>query len=157
MVIHPARLTAEMEGEFVVFLVGMRINRLWKIHKWWPVAQAMPRMLKELAALPEIGLLASEMWFGRTTLMLQYWRSFDLLTAYAKNRNAEHLPAWSAFNRHIGTLGDVGIWHETYLITPGRHESVYVNMPTFGLSKAGHAIDATGKRQSAAGRMKSGQ
>ncbi len=152
--INTTRLTAEMDGEFVVFLIGMRINRLWKIHKWLPVAQAMPRMLKELAALPDSGLLASEMWFGRTTLMVQYWQSFEQLNRYAQNRDAEHLPAWSAFNRRIGTGGDVGIWHETYLIAPGQHESVYVNMPTFGLSKAGRAVKATGKRKSAAGRIK---
>lgn len=152
--INTARLTAQMDGEFVVFLIGMRINRWWKIHQWLPVAQAMPRMLKELAARPDTGFLSAEMWFGRTTVMVQYWRSFDQLNRYAKNKNAEHLPAWSAFNRHIGTAGDVGIWHETYLIAPGRHESVYVNMPTFGLSKAGRAVQATGKRKSAAGRIK---
>ncbi len=152
--INSARLTAEMDGEFVVFLIGMRINRLWKIHKWLPVAQAMPRMLKELAAHPDTGFLSAEMWFGRTTVMVQYWRTFEQLNRYAKNKNAEHLPAWSAFNRHIGTGGDVGIWHETYLIAPGRHESVYVNMPAFGLSKAGRAVKATGKRKSAAGRIK---
>ena len=42
------RMTAEVEGEFVVFLIGMRINAFWKIHKWLPVALAMPRMLREL-------------------------------------------------------------------------------------------------------------
>jgi hypothetical protein len=28
------RMTAETNEEFVVFLVGMRINKLWKIHKF---------------------------------------------------------------------------------------------------------------------------
>lgn len=49
------RMTAHIEGEIVVFLIGMRINRLWKVHKWLPVARAMPRMLAELAAAPEHG------------------------------------------------------------------------------------------------------
>ena len=44
------RLTAHLEGEFVVFLIGMRVNRLWKIHKWLPVILAMPRMIKELSS-----------------------------------------------------------------------------------------------------------
>jgi hypothetical protein len=61
--LHHARLTAEMDGKFVVFLIGMRINHLWKIHKWWPVAQAMPRTPKELAAQPDSGLFASEITF----------------------------------------------------------------------------------------------
>jgi hypothetical protein len=39
------RMTAQMEGDFVVFLIGMRINSFSKVHKWLPVAMAMPRML----------------------------------------------------------------------------------------------------------------
>ena len=54
--IRTDRLTANIEGTFVVFLIGMRINSLWKIRKWWPVALAMPRMLKELARHPEAGM-----------------------------------------------------------------------------------------------------
>ena len=46
------RVTAEIDGDFVVFLIGMRINRLWKPHKWFPVLMAMPKMLKELDAAP---------------------------------------------------------------------------------------------------------
>jgi hypothetical protein len=53
----PARMAAELDGEFVVFLIGMRINKPWKIHKWLPVFLAMPRMMKELQAHPESGFL----------------------------------------------------------------------------------------------------
>jgi hypothetical protein len=42
------RMAAEIEGDFVVFIIGMRVNRPWKLHKWVPVFLAMPRMLKEL-------------------------------------------------------------------------------------------------------------
>ena len=28
------RMTAEIDDEVVIFLTGMRINKLWKIHKW---------------------------------------------------------------------------------------------------------------------------
>ncbi|MDR1968992.1 MAG: DUF4188 domain-containing protein [Burkholderiaceae bacterium] len=152
--IHTERLTATIEGPFVVFLIGMRINKPWKLHKWWPVAQAMPRMLRELAAQPHSGLLGGDMWFGRTTLMLQYWRSMEQLMAYAKDRQSTHLPAWRAFNQAIGTHGDVGIWHETYSVTPGAYENIYVNMPPFGLGRVGTLQPATGLRQSAEGRLK---
>jgi len=56
------RMTARIEGDFVVFLIGMRINRLWKIHKWWPVAMAMPKMIRELQTKPkeESGFLGAE-------------------------------------------------------------------------------------------------
>ena len=58
--IRAERVTADVDGEFVVFLIGMRINRLWKIHKWLPVARAMGRMLKEVQANPESGFLGVE-------------------------------------------------------------------------------------------------
>ena len=151
--IRPQRLTAQLPGEFVVFLIGMRLNQPWRVHKWWPVASAMPRMVSELARQPELGFLHAESWFGRTTLMLQYWRSLDQLLAYARNQQAEHLPAWSAFNRAVGTDGSVGIWHETYVAREGTHENVYVNMPPFGLGRAGQLLPASGGRQSAAQRM----
>ena len=152
--IRSERLAATVEGDFVVFLIGMRINRPWKIHKWWPVVHAMPRMLNELAARPELGMLAGEMWFGRTTIMVQYWRSVEQLMAYAKDRQAKHLPAWRAFNRAVGTNGDVGIWHETYRASPGTYENIYVNMPAFGLGKAGALRPATGSRESAEARLR---
>jgi hypothetical protein len=28
------RMTAHSEEEFAVFLIGMRINKPWKVHKW---------------------------------------------------------------------------------------------------------------------------
>ena len=151
--IYSERLTAHLEGDFSVFMIGMRINKPWKIHKWFPVVQAMPRMIKELMSAPDSGLLSYEMWFGRTTIMVQYWRSAEQLLAYAKNRNAEHLPAWTAFNKAVSTNGDVGIWHETYLISGGEFESVYVNMPSFGLGKAGKLLPASGSRETAASRL----
>lgn len=148
-----SRMTARPEGSFVVFLIGMRINKPLRVHKWWPVASAMPRMLTELYRQPELGLLSHEMWFSRTIILLQYWRSMDQLLAYAKDRSAAHLPAWQSFNRAIGTDGTVGIRHETYQAQPGSFENVYVNMPPFGLGKVGPLVEARGGPQSAAGRM----
>jgi hypothetical protein len=147
------RLSGRMDGEFVVFLIGMRVNRWWKPHKWMPVVAAMPRMLRELAQKPELGYLGGEAFFGRTTLMLQYWRSMDALMAYAKSRDREHMPAWRAFNKRVGTKGDVGIWHETYRVRPGDYESIYVNMPQFGIGRAGQLVEAHGKRESARERL----
>ena len=152
----PERLTAHLEGEFVVFLIGMRINRLWALHRWLPLTRAMPRMLAELAAQPALGMLGGEMWFGRTTILVQYWRSLDHLFAYARNREAEHLPAWTHFNRAVARSGDVGVWHESYRVAPGAYETVYVNMPRFGLGKAGTLMSAVGEWATARGRVAAG-
>ena len=45
------------------FLIGMRVNKPWKVHAWWPVFVAMPRMLKYLAEHPDKGLLGYEQAF----------------------------------------------------------------------------------------------
>jgi hypothetical protein len=147
------RVTARIDDEVVVFLIGMRINRLWKVHKWWPVAAAMPRMLRELAADAASGFLGVESWFGNPTIMVQYWRSFDHLERYAKDSARLHRPAWAAFNRAIAGNGDVGIWHEAYRVRPGDYECVYNNMPPFGLARATHTVPAQGRLESARGRM----
>ena len=150
------RITAQAQDDFVVFLIGMRINRLWKVRQWLPVAMAMPKMIQELSQEPESGLLGVESWFGNPTVMVQYWRSFEHLERYARDKSREHLSAWAAFSRAIGSSGDVGIWHETYRVRPGDYESVYNNMPLFGLAKATRAVPASGARQSAAGRLRAG-
>jgi len=152
-----ARVTAQVDSEeFAVFLIGMRINKPWKVHKWLPVVRAMGRMIAELQQAPALGMQHVESWFGRTTIMVQYWRNFEALEAYATGKSLAHLPAWSAFNKAIGSNGDVGIWHETYRVRPGDFECVYNNMPRFGLARAFAAVPAAGPLARAAGRMTAG-
>lgn len=152
--INKQRMTARIVGDFVVFIIGMRINKIWKVHKWLPVATVMPKMLKELISNPELGLLGFQNFGGIPPVMIQYWRSFEHLEAYAKNKNAAHLPAWREFNKKITENGDVGIWHETYLVREGNYENVYANMPVYGMGKAGQLFQARGKFESAEQRMK---
>lgn len=135
--IHQGRHSAGIEGDFVVFLIGARMNRLWKVRTWVPVARAMSRMQREIAAHPEIGCLHIENFGGRTTISVQYWRSYEHLERFARTPEWSHLPAWKDFNRLVRDSGDVGIWHETYLVRAGEYEAMYGNMPRFGLAVAG--------------------
>lgn len=146
-------MTAQMDDDFVVFMLGMRINRWWRIDRWLSVARAMPRMMRELSERPELGLLGHQSWFGRTTVMVQYWRSMDHLMNYAKARDSAHLPVWREFNRTLGKTGDVGIWHETYAVRPGSYETIYHHMPPFGLGRVGQLIEARGRYKGARGRL----
>jgi len=155
----PQRMTAEIDGDFVVFLIGMRINKWWLPHKWVPVSRAMFRMLKELenSASDDTGFLGVE---RAGSVFIQYWRSFDHLETYARAGDHEHWPAWARFNALLGkTRGDVGIWHETYLVKAGSYENVYSGMPPFGLGKAmepqGGLVPATGSREAARDRLRS--
>jgi hypothetical protein len=147
------RWTAHSDEEFVVFIIGMRINRWWMVHRWWPPINAMGAMLRELEERPELGFLGSKTWFGRTIIIIQYWRSFEALEAYAKARDLSHLPAWADFNRKVGNSGVVGIYHETYRIAPGQFENVFVNMPPTLLGNCATLIEAKGNLASAGGRM----
>lgn len=148
------RMTVEAD-EVVVFLIGMRINKLWKIGTWLPVMTAMPRMLVELGKNPDLGLLHARSHFGiRNVMVVQYWKDFDALHAYATNKTAAHLPAWQAFNQKIASNGDVGIWHETYVTDARNFECVYNNMPPYGLGKAHPLVPITGRNKTARGRLK---
>ncbi|MEO1275614.1 MAG: DUF4188 domain-containing protein [Pseudomonadota bacterium] len=148
------RVTARIEGDFVVFLIGARINAWWKIWRFGWFLRAMPRMLRELDGLPaeETGFLGATQ-LGMATLV-QYWRSFDALERYARAPERAHQPAWAEFNRRMkGARGDIGIWHETYLVRAGDYECVYSGMPPHGMGKVGVPAPAKGKREGARGRL----
>jgi hypothetical protein len=146
-------MTTNSEDDLVVFLIGMRINRFWKFHKWLPVAIAMPKMIKELSQKPESGFLGFQILGGIPPVIVQYWKSFEHLEAYAKDRNGLHYPAWKAFNIKIKSNGDVGIWHETYKVKAGEYECIYNNMPKYGLGKIRELVPASGKREFAVDRI----
>lgn len=149
----PGRWRAERDGDFVLFLIGMRINTWWRIDQWLPVARAMPAMIRELEERPELGFLGATTFFGRTICMLQYWRSEAALLAYARGKDYAHVPAWRAFNKRAQSSSAVGVWHETYPVFAGRYENVYVDMPPLGLgavSARKPAGRSTGKGATAA-------
>jgi hypothetical protein len=152
--IYTGRYTIENTEDIVVFIIGMRVNKRLAIHKWLPVATAMPGMIKELYAnKDELGFLSMESYFGmKTTAMIQYWRSVDDLLSYAKNE--KHLTAWKTFNQKVGNNDAVGIYHETYQISKGNYEAIYANMPHYGLGKALNHIPITADRNSAHKRLK---
>jgi hypothetical protein len=151
--IYTGRYTTENTEDIVVFIIGMRVNKRFALHKWLPVFTAMPGMLKELYTnKDELGFLSMESYFGlRTSAMIQYWRSMEDLLAYAKNE--KHLSAWENFNKKVGNNDAVGIYHETYQIKNRSYESIYGNMPYYGLGKALKHIPITAKRNSAKERL----
>ena len=135
--INEGRRTAHIEGDFVVFLIGARFNS--KLHLARSLKdlggrrRGMQAMLDHLVAHPEKGLLGYEM--GLKTIV-QYWRSFEQLEAFAKDADDPHLEVWRDFWRRVGKSGRTGIWHETFLVRAGEYETIYGNMPDYGLGKA---------------------
>jgi hypothetical protein len=154
--IRPARMTHRHSGELVVFLIGMRFNRPWRVDQWLPAFTAMPRMLRELMSDPESGLMGFRLTMGGGgPTVIQYWNSLDKLYSYASQPDAEHRPAWAAFNRRArSSNGAVGIWHETFVTE--RAESMYVAMPPTGLAAATEAVPVTARHDRAADRARDG-
>ncbi|MFF0018213.1 DUF4188 domain-containing protein [Streptomyces sp. NPDC005374] len=135
------RTTASVDGDAVVLLIGMRINHFWAVHHWFPVLTAMPRMLRELSRAPERGLLGHVLLTAspRTYYVVQYWESKEKLYAYAHAPDMFHRRAWAIVNRKekAGKARQhVGLWHETYVVPEGSYESIYADMPAFGLAAA---------------------
>ncbi|HET7305857.1 MAG TPA: DUF4188 domain-containing protein [Segeticoccus sp.] len=139
--IRPGRVTDDHEGTLVVFLIGMRVNRWWRPDQWLPPFLGMPRMLTELYAAQHAGAHGHQGFLGHRSFVgsggatvLQYWRSVEELNRYAAAVDGEHRPAWRAFNERVRRApGAVGIWHETYVVPAGAHESIYHDMPATGL------------------------
>jgi len=134
------RMAAEIDGDFVVFLIGARFNNKLQLARSFVDLggrRGMRHMLDYLVEHPQKGLLAYEM--GIPTIV-QYWRSFDHLEAFANDRDDPHLDAWRNYWRRVGRSDRTGIWHETYLVSAGAYEAVYGNMPPHGLAKAGRLV-----------------
>lgn len=148
--IHPGRWTAEIDGDFVVFLIGARINskrEAMKVRLDLGGRRGMNHMLKYLTAHPEKGLLGYQ---SAGFTIIQYWRSFDHLDAFAKDTDDPHLAAWRSYWQRVGKSTRAGIWHETYLVRAGEYEAIYGNMPPTGLGKATKLVplaEAIGARQ----------
>jgi hypothetical protein len=153
------KVAADHDDEFVVFHIGLRINALWKIHRWLPIFLVAPRMVRELVSDPESALLGSRTVIGpgiRNVGFVQYWDSFEDLRDYARDSDRLHFPAWQEYYED-GTKEDaaVGIWHETYLVDPDEYETVYNNMPPFGLAvgETAEIVPAADQHNTAAGRL----
>ena len=124
------RVAPKKDGDVLVFMVGMRINKFWAIHKWLPVAIAMPRMLIELMKNRELGMIGTPRTFvsGRLIQVQQYWSSYDALESYASSQSSSHLSAWKKFNQASRGNNAVGIYHETYVVPEDSFEAIYVNV-----------------------------
>lgn len=147
------RQTAGYEDSLVVFIIGMRINRWWAVHRWWPVFQAMTPMIMELYRNKNLGFLDMQMGFGlRGPVLIQYWRSFEELERYAHGE--KHLKAWKDFYQKAARSKHVGIYHETYIVDAGKYETVYMNMPLHGLGRVSGVVPAVGSRETARRRLR---
>jgi hypothetical protein len=151
--IRPGRYGAEIDGDFVVFLIGARLNEprhvVASLGDLGGRRRGMRAMLESLMADPDKGLLGYRMGFPT---IVQYWRSFEHLEAFARDPGDLHRPTWLAWFRR-DPKGRTGIWHETYLVRAGEYEAIYDSVPESGLAVAGRVVPLAGT-SSARGRLR---
>jgi hypothetical protein len=137
--IESGRRMGQLDGDFVVFLIGARLDPKHPLRSIGDLGgrRGMRHMLDYLVAHPERGLLGYQM--GLPTIV-QYWRSFEQLEAFARDERDPHLWAWRNYWSRVGKQSHTGIWHETFLVRAGEYEAIYANMPPHGLAKAGRSV-----------------
>ena len=101
-----------------ISLIGMRINKWWKPDKRAAGPSGNATDARGLASDPSSGsrkdFRSHRQAHLRTVLggPLTIWRTLW--------RPPRHLPAWTQYNRRMKACrGDVGIWHETFLVPAG--------------------------------------
>ena len=85
--------------------------------------------------------------------MMQYWRDFDSLEAFAHDKHQPHLKSWRQLAAQTQSDRTFGYWHETYKIEPDKAEAIYGSMPIFGLAAASNHVALTANDNSARGRL----
>ena len=134
--INTGRFFAKRQEGVVVFILGMRIHNVWNVLKWVRLYKVISSLLNELEHSDDLGYLGSKQSTSfREPLIIQYWNSLDQLHAFAKSPKHTHIKAWREFNQLVGDSEDIGIWHETYVVSGNSHENIYINMPFTGLGQ----------------------
>jgi Domain of unknown function (DUF4188) len=153
--VRTGRWMARREQSFAVFLFGMRLNRLRGLPRFLWGLRVVRRVLRDLDAHPQRGLVAGRVyWAGWILVAVQYWASFDALDAWARDHRLPHRKPWQRYLREALDDRAVGLWHETYLASPGGWEGVYLNMPPWGLAAGMEAVEMQATKGSARERLR---
>lgn len=137
MQIYNGKYTSKPEEPFVVFIFGMRINNILLFWLWIPFLIRLIGMVSRLRKFRKSGMMNANLFFSGMGLgVMQYWESFDKLEDFAKDNNDIHMANHRKYKKSVGKAGLVGIWHETYLVEHDKFETMYFNIPKWGLAKA---------------------
>lgn len=164
MTMRVTRVTHAFHGDLVLFLIGMRIHKPWRLDVVGRVFAAMPRMVTELERnrhaasrdeAEDLGFLGARyLRDGIHPMVLQYWRSTEHLYRYAADADLSHRPAWKAFYGYAAKAPEaVTIWHETYAVPAGGHESIYGGPARFGLAAIAGTVPVSQRGERARERM----
>lgn len=158
------RLTHAYEGDLVLFLIGMQVRQPWRLDVVGRTFVAMGPMLAELkhnraaadrGEAEDLGFLGARTVVDRAgPTLIQFWRSTEELYRYAADPDHAHRPAWRAFFRYAAKAPDaVTIWHETYAVPAGGHESIYAGPARIGLAEIAGVVPVAARGERARQRM----
>ena len=152
--IFSGRYTAHTDDPVVVFAIGMRINRLWAIHRWLRPTLNTVRMWWHMQRRRPAGYLNGYLFvYQRGVGMMQYWQDFDTLEAFSRDDSQPHLAAWRQLAAQTRSDQTFGYWHETYQVASGTSEAIYGSMPRFGLAEATEHVPIVKPTEAARSRL----
>lgn len=134
------RQAVELEDGVVIYINGIRLNRLRGLPQYLMANWKVAKMFRRLEADPDSGFLGYEpaLMGPRHGAAIQYWRSLEDLERFASDREDMHAPAWRWFNRVDD--GSIGLWSELYVIGPDDYETFFRNVEGVGLSRFGDLV-----------------
>ena len=140
--INRERMTAEIDGEYVVYINGMRLNKLRALPKYLRAGLKAGKMFKRLEADPDSGFLGYlPAYLGlRSGAVIQYWRSLEDIRRFAQDPDDLHVPAWRWYNEEASDTGGLGFWAELYVVEDGNFETFYRDVPPVGLGEHGRLV-----------------
>ncbi len=138
----------ESVNELCLVRFGLLAHRLSGV----PVVRRYARAVEDAAA-KATGLFHSErLSFGWKHIgFLQYWSSFDALNTWS--HAAPHSDWWRAALDRMRTKGDIGVYHEAYVVPRSGVESIYLDCDGIGLARFGTLAEPIGTRTTARDRL----
>lgn len=129
------RLAAALDDGVVVYVNGMRLNRLRALPQYLAAGLKAGKLLRELEADPDSGFLGYQpaLMGLRQGAAIQYWRSLEDLHRFARDRDGAHVPAWKWYNQTGNADGGVGFWSETYVVDADHVETFFRNAEDVGV------------------------
>ncbi|ADJ14635.1 monooxygenase family protein [Halalkalicoccus jeotgali] len=142
-------MAAEIDGEYVVYINGMRLNRLRALPRYLYAGIQAGRIFKRLEADPDSGFLGylPAYMSPRSGAAIQYWRSLEDIRRFAQDPDDRHVPVWRWYNEAGGNDGGLGFWAELYVVKDGSFETFYRNVPPIGLGEHGSLVPMTTHRR----------
>lgn len=83
--------------------------------------------------------------------VLQYWRSFNELDAWS--HRPPHSERWRDALDRMRRKGDLGVYHEVFLVPTESLESIYLDCEPAGLARFGKLAEPVGPLTTARGRL----